>query len=146
MAEVKRIAAGLDDSIQGLRDRTLLLVWFMTALRRSEVAEMEVSSLVWENAGLRIKIPESKTDRFRVGQAGFVSRAEVELRPVESLDTWLEAAQISDGPIWRWVHASGKVMPYGLSGRGLAQTIKRLVATIGLDARTSMAIRCGSAL
>ena len=49
------------DGIEGIRDRTLLLVGFSSGMRRSELASLERTAIRPSEFGLRIEIPRSKS-------------------------------------------------------------------------------------
>jgi site-specific recombinase XerD len=51
------------DTLRGTRDRALLLLGFVGALRRSELAALTVADLEPNEAGLRVTVRHSKTDQ-----------------------------------------------------------------------------------
>ena len=54
-------------TIRSLRDRAILLVGYAGALRRSEIANLEISDLQYTPEGIRILIKKSKTDQTGSG-------------------------------------------------------------------------------
>jgi integrase len=54
------------------------------------------------------------------------------LRPVEAIQTWLAAAEISAGPVFRAVALGGKLGP-ALSTDAVACIVKRYAERVGLD-------------
>jgi hypothetical protein len=65
-----RPGCALPNSLQGIRDRALLLVGWTAALRRSELVGLDVgkradgtSHVVLQNEGLRLTIHRNKTDQ-----------------------------------------------------------------------------------
>jgi len=56
------------DTLQGRRDRAILLLGFAGAFRRSELANLLVSDLEEVPSGLRVHIRKSKTDQDGAGQ------------------------------------------------------------------------------
>jgi integrase len=81
----------------GLRDRALISVGYDAGLRRSELVPIEVEHFDWlPNGEASLLIPRSKTD-----QAGEGVRVWQSKRSVRLLKAWLEAAEISSGPVFR---------------------------------------------
>jgi integrase len=62
------VLAALPDDLSGVRDRALLLVGFVGAFRRSELARLERTHVAGHPKGLVITIPRSKTDPYGKGQ------------------------------------------------------------------------------
>ena len=88
------------DTLQGKRDRALLLLGFAGAFRRSELVALNVADIAEEAAGLRITIRKSKTDQEGQGQTVAIARGATHC-PVAALKAWLAAAGIVDGPLFR---------------------------------------------
>ncbi len=100
--------------LQGLRDRAILLLGFSGAFRRSELAALTVADIEETEAGLRVHIRSSKTDQESAGAVVAVIRGNGHC-PVRALNSWLEAAGITEGPIFRPLTKGGKVRPSALS-------------------------------
>ena len=65
-AEVKRMVDTVEPpTVQGARDRALLLLGFAGALRRSELVALDVEHLRARREGLAVLIATSKTDQVR---------------------------------------------------------------------------------
>ena len=64
---VHAIVAEMPFDLRGLRDRSLLLLGFAGALRRSELVALNVDDLEETAEGLRIR--QSKTDQDRAGNS-----------------------------------------------------------------------------
>lgn len=105
-----QILAPIPMDLPGLRDRALLLVGFAGALRRSELAGIRVDQLEQTERGLRLTLPQSKgsqTDAVVVP----LPYGHTELCPVRALTTWLEAAGITAGPVFRRIWLPKKARP-----------------------------------
>jgi integrase len=102
------------ETLIGRRDRALLALGFAGAFRRSELVALEVSDLTEVPDGLRVLIRRSKTDQTGQGQEVAIPRG-YRLRPVEAVQAWLAAAEISGGPVFRAVPLGGKVSTEALS-------------------------------
>ena len=130
------VAAMLDacgGGLAGIRDRALISVGFATAMRRSELMALELADLIPVEDGYRVVIRRSKGDQEGAGQEVAIPRG-YRLRPVEHLQTWLAAAGITEGRVFRSVisgHVGASMTSYAISLR-----IKRLVARAGHDPAT----------
>lgn len=116
-----------------LRDRALLLIGFAGAFRRSELVGISVENIVWLTSGIEVEIPSSKTDQEAQGQHVYIPKATSEKRcPVIALETWLSAARIDVGLVFRNVDRHGNVGRQ-LSTNAVAQIVKSSVARIDAD-------------
>jgi integrase len=88
------------NTLAGKRDRALLALGFAGAFRRSELVALEVEDLTEVPDGLRVRIRRSKTDQSGEGHEIAIPRG-YRLRLVEAVQTWLAAAEISSGPLFR---------------------------------------------
>jgi integrase len=116
----------------GKRDRALLALGFAGAFRRSELVALNVADLIEVADGLRVVIRHSKTDQEGQGAEIAIPRG-YRLRPVEAVQTWLAAAEISVGPVFRSVALGGKVGTVALSPYAASLVIKQRIAAVGLD-------------
>jgi integrase len=132
---LRKIVASLTDTLRGRRDRALLLVGFMGALRRSELVALNVEYIAFEGEGMVLTIRRSKTDPEAAGQLVGIPRSKAPATcPVRALQTWLESAAITDGPVFRPIERwSGWVLPRALDDRRVATLMKQLIAGAGLD-------------
>ena len=121
-----------DDSLRGRRDAALVALGFAAALRRSELVALQVDDLVEVEAGYRLMIRRSKTDQEGQGASIAVPHGR-RLRPVAAVRGWLDAAQITEGPVFRAVLKGSRVQPEALTDRSVAEIIKRLAAAAGYD-------------
>ena len=121
-------------TLSGLRDRALLLVGFAGALRRSELARLQVGDVAVTPEGLRLVVRQAKTDQEGRGLVKGIRYGEQRLTcPVRSLRDWCRAAGIDEGPIFRGVDRHGNVAGSALSGRSVARIVKRAARRAGLD-------------
>jgi integrase len=122
-------------SLRALRNRAIVLLGFASAMRRSELVALDVSDIEWRETGILITIRESKTDKFKEGQQIGVVKGSVAC-PVAALKSWLSAAGISEGPIFRSVlnRRNQRVTDRRLAGRNIAAVVKAGVAKLGLNA------------
>jgi integrase len=88
LALLKKMVQKTDPSIIGIRDKTLLLVGWFGALRRSEIANLKIGNLSITDQGAELTLLTPKGSQ--TGEE-FVTipRIESMLCPVASLETWL---------------------------------------------------------
>jgi integrase len=55
--------------------------------------------------------------------------------PVRTLQSWIEAAALTAGPVFRSINRHGRVQSAGLSGIDVARVVKKLAGRAGLDPR-----------
>jgi integrase len=109
-AILRQILAPIPTDFRGLRDRALILTGFAGALRRSELAAIRVEQLEKTARGLRLTLPQTKGSQ---AEAVIVPLpyGQSELCPVRALTTWLEAAGIAGGPLFRRLWLPKKARP-----------------------------------
>jgi site-specific recombinase XerD len=131
------------DTLAGKRDRALLGLGFAGAFRRSELVALNVSDLREDKDGLRVLVRRSKTDQAGKGFEKAIPHGRY-IRPVALLREWLDAAEITEGPLFRQVGRSGRVRAVRkvggeeprLTTQAVADIIKRYAKAAGLDAST----------
>ena len=127
------MVAQCPDTLRGTRDRAVLLLGFAGAFRRSELAALTLADLEPNDAGLRVTVRRSKTDQEGKGQVVAIL-AGTRLKPVDAVSAWLEAAGITEGPMFRAIDRHGNVLHEPLSTRSIAEIVKNYAKCIGLDA------------
>jgi site-specific recombinase XerD len=135
-ATADRLAAMLaaipTDTLAGKRDHALLLLGFAAALRRSELVALTVEDLEEVPEGLRVLIRRSKTDQEGEGRTIAIPPGS-KLRPIAAAKAWLEAAGITTGALFRSINKGGRMSDEPLTGRTVADLVKRYAAAAGLD-------------
>jgi site-specific recombinase XerD len=121
-----------DGNLAARRDRALLLLGFAGAFRRSELVALDVADLEEVRDGLRITIRRGKTDQEGHGTTIAVVRGEVAC-PVAALRDWLQAAGITDGPLFRPIRRGGHVQNGRLTDRSVATIVKTYAQQAGFD-------------
>jgi site-specific recombinase XerD len=121
-------------SLIGVRDRALLLVGFAGAFRRSEVVSLDVADVTFSSDGLIVQLRRSKTDQEGEGRkVGLPFGSNPLTCPVRSLRTWLDAAAVVSGPIFRAVDRHANVADTRLTDQSVALVVKRCAKAAGLD-------------
>lgn len=133
--DIRRMVASLPSGLLGVRDRALLLVGFAGAFRRSELVGLNRGDCEFTTEGVVITLRRSKTDQEGAGRKTAIPYGlNADTCPVRALLAWIDAAGITEGPLFRSVNRHGTVQPGRLSGYSVAIVVKRHATTAGLDA------------
>lgn len=130
---LKKMLRSIPDSLIGKRDRAIILIGFAAALRRSELVDIKVNDLERTAEGVFLTIPRSKTDQEGAGHIVPIPRGS-KLKPVEALESWLQAAGITEGYVFRPVAKGGRVGAGPIADIGVARIIKHWAQAAGFDA------------
>ncbi len=113
MAEIQAFLNSPGDNLPTTRERAMLCVAYDAMTRRSELIAIDVEDLKFLDDGTgRLLIRRSKTDQAGEGHVAYLSR-----QTVGFLKTWLKAAAIKEGPLFRRIIGRGTVT-YDRKGRG----------------------------
>jgi len=140
----------IPDTLPGLRDRALILVGFAAALRPSELAGLDVAALARHEDGIALFLPWRKNDQEAHGTTVWLPAGQTDLCPVTALETWLAAAEISEGPLFRrlWhlppprIHKGARrklvaeryrIGPNPIDTDSIALVVKKWTGRAGLD-------------
>lgn len=127
---LEAMVATCNDSLEGLRDRALLLfAWASGGRRRSEVAAACVEQLTKvDDRGYLFRLNRSKTNQE--GNANLPDKP-IRGKAAEALQGWLDASEIREGPIFRrlWKSRLGPA----LSPAAVAEIIRKRARLAGLD-------------
>lgn len=133
-ADIKAMVDCLPGSLLGLRDRALLLVGFAGAFRRSELVSLTQADIQFTSDGLTLHLRRSKTDQEGQGRVvGIPYGSHRETCPVRSLQAWLKASGITEGPLFRAINRHGQIQPGALGDKAVALVVKRWAEAAGLD-------------
>jgi len=122
------------DSLRELRNRAIILVGFAGAFRRSELVALDVSDIEETAEGMLVTLRRSKTDQEGLGRRVAIPRGEIAC-PVAALRAWLNAANITEGAIFRRIvnKRAQRVTDRPLAGRNVASIVKQSAANLGFD-------------
>ncbi len=136
-----------EPDLGGQRDRALLLVGFVAALRRSELAALSVERVNEHPNGLVLTLPRSKTNQTGVHtelvvlpRAGNPARC-----PVRALQRWLELAAITEGPVFRRVTKGNRPGALALNPESINHLVQQAVARAEMNptAYSAHSLRAG---
>ncbi|ONF46476.1 tyrosine-type recombinase/integrase [Methylobacterium radiotolerans] len=137
--ELRRAIEALPHTLAGKRDRALILVGFAAALRRSELASLEIArrdgtSWIEERPdGLVIHLARTKTDQKGEGaEVGVPYGSNPETCPVRTYRAWLKASKLREGPAFRPITRNGQIGEQALTGQSVATIVKGAVEAAAL--------------
>ena len=132
-ADIRKLVDALDlTTIQGIRNRALLLIGFDSALRRSELVSITLNHIERQEKGLLIYIPYSKTDQSGKGtQVAILRRENSPYCPVSALERWLEMSKIDRDYLFRRIYKNLRIGDNPLTGRSVSLIIKRCAKAAG---------------
>jgi integrase len=133
-ADIQRIITARRKDLLGLRDAALVLVGFAGGFRRSELAGIHICDLKFSTDGVVVTVRKSKTDQESAGrEVGLPFGSSSQTCPVLALRQWLDAAKITDGPVFRSVGRYGHVSRRGLHKDSIGKLLKRAAARAGMN-------------
>jgi integrase len=122
------------DDLKAKRDRSIVLLGFAAALRRSELADLRAEDLRFEKRGLIVTIRRSKTDQDGTGAEIAVPYvATRSLCAVRAVKAWLDASGITAGPLFRSFTLQRQMLDTPIDGRDVANLVKKLAGKARLD-------------
>lgn len=128
---LEAMLATCDESLEGVRDRAILLFgWSSGGRRRSEVASACVEHLTkTQNDNYLFRLARSKTNQDGTGR-GIVEKP-INGVAAAALTRWLGASGISEGPLFRrlWKSRLGPA----LSPAAIAEIVRKRACLAGLD-------------
>jgi site-specific recombinase XerD len=147
----KRWAAGSkrasETDLAGARDRVLLLVGFVAAMRRSELSALTLQNIGDHENGLVLTLPRSKTNQYgdAVELVVLPRSGNPDRCPVAAVKTWMQLAGIAEGPLLRPVSKGNRALPRPLTAAAVNDLVKAAVARAGLnsDVYSAHSLRAG---
>jgi site-specific recombinase XerD len=119
-------------TLQGKRDKLILILGFAGAFRRSELVALTVADIEEVPDGLKVLIQKSKTDQEGTGHT--IAILNGRLNVVGVLKDYLKAANLTEGAVFRPITKYGKIRKQALSDRSIADIVKRYASAAGLNA------------
>jgi integrase len=130
--DIRRCVAAMPSTLIGTRDRAMLLLLFAGALRRSELAALDIADISLSSRRATITIRRSKADQEGRGATIGIPRGRRETCPVRAIEQWIDRAGLTEGRLFRSVDRHGRIGE-AVSGAAVAEIVKRSVARVGLD-------------
>ncbi len=132
-AALRNMLAAIDgEGLRALRDRAILAIGMAGALRRSEIAALQVEHIGLVPEGIRVTIAHSKTDQARQGIVIAIPEGS-RLRPKALLLAWMDAAGHVEGPLFLRLSRLDALTAAAMSDRAIARLVQRHAAAAGYD-------------
>jgi integrase len=129
LAYFKRVVQSIDTARpDGVRDRALLLLGLAGAFRRDELASLDLSHLRFDDDGLVVELPKSKTNQKGEAEEKAIFFApDRRSCPVRAVKDWLEVLQQqgrSSGPLFLSFHKGQRLSRRRLSTFSLNEIVQ----------------------
>ncbi|MCE3608232.1 site-specific integrase [Massilia sp. P8910] len=133
--DLERIVGALANlgTLKAARDNALLQIGFFGGLRRSELVAIDVSHIGLQTEGMTITLPRSKTDQTGEGIVKAIPYGDGACCPATALRTWLDAAGIASGPVFRPISKWGDVSTAALHEGSVNAILEQGARLAGLD-------------
>jgi len=119
------LQAGSVDSLRGKRNRAMLAMLIGCGLRRAELLGLTMNSIQlreehWVIADL-------------AGKGGHIRTVPIPFWVKKAVDVWNEAAQITEGRVFRSINKAGKIWGNGMTPKVLWEVVKAAAGRAGID-------------
>lgn len=121
------------NTLKAKRDNALLQIGFFGGYRRSELVSLEVSHVTSEPDGIVITLRRSKTDQEGTGIIKAIPYGDGLCCPAKALRTWLNAAGITSGPLFRPISKWNEVGMDALHAGSVNSILEACAKMTGLD-------------
>lgn len=140
--ELRLILEQIPNDPKGIQDRAILCIGLAYALRRSEIVALDWNDLEISDAAMTIRIGRGERGQGPGYWTRTVARTLTETCPVAAMERWLEASEISVGPIF--TSSRGNRM----EGRYAASILKQYGEKAGFDPKVlgAQSLRSGHIL
>lgn len=146
--DIRQILGPIDrTTAKGARDAAIILLGFASALRRSELAALDLTDVEPKPGGLLLHVRRSKTDQDAAGQVVAVAHGQhPETDPIAALDGWLDLRRREPGPLFTSMR-NKTITDERLSGNAIARMLRNRAERAGLPAEriTPHSLRAGHA-
>ena len=128
------ILALAPESVIGVRDAAILALGFAAALRRSEIAALEVRDISIMGATMMVRVRRSKTDQAGRGYDIPVIEGS-RIRPISRVRRWIGAVGLEDphAPLFMSMNCGGSLPARGIHPDNVNRIVKIWVERIGFD-------------
>jgi integrase len=138
--QLKTVCHSLGAEPIHIRNRALILLGFVSALRRSDIARLDTDNVHFEQGYVRLWIAFSKTDQLGTGRDVFLyPSADPALCAVAALKAWkqlrLEHFGSFRGPLFLRCDKSAAISDGALSPDSVCRVLQRLLDSVGIPSR-----------
>lgn len=114
------------NSLASLRNRCLLTLGYFGALRGSELLSVQVDHIKWQEQGITLLIPKSKTDQANEGQSCAIPLLGNSLCPSTQAELWISESGISQGALFPSINRWDQLGQRAMTIAGLNKLIKQI--------------------
>lgn len=132
-------------TLLGRRDRALLIVWYYSAARRVEMADLKTRHVIEHPEGLRLVLPITKTGE-RDPLVPHDGHLDGECGPycgVRVYREWITASRVHTGRVFRRLDRHGNLHDAGISAESVGDRLAHYCALAGVDRKTGHGMRRG---
>ncbi|WP_078085108.1 site-specific integrase [Microbulbifer mangrovi] len=133
IAAMAQTIRALPDSKKSRRDLALVLIGYFGAFRRSELVAIQVEDLHWEDEGVIVRIPRSKTDQQGQGMSRALPFGPDSVCPATALRGWLDCTGTKEGPVFRSINRWDQVQTTQLGAGSVNTLLKKLGTDCDFD-------------
>lgn len=116
----------LPESNKKYRDIALVLIGFFGAFRRSELVNIQIEDLEWDEDGLIIQIDRSKTDQQGHGLKRAIPFGDKYCCAATAVKDWLNHSKIDTGALFRPINRWGQIQNRQLNPSSINELLKGL--------------------
>lgn len=127
------VVAGKGRPMQAARDTALLLLGWVGAFRRSELATLRCEDVAWLEGGIEITLRQSKVDQTGIGFVKYLPDAHGSRCPRLALQHWLKVSGITEGYLFRPINRHDQIAGHPLTAQAIALIVKRIIQQTGRD-------------
>lgn len=134
LPQLSAIAAGMSEpGALNARNRSLILFGFASALRRANLAALDLADVQFTERGLVVSVRREKQDQLGVGRKlGIAHGHHPGTCALSALIDWLQHRGMGPGPLFQQVR-NGAATGLRLHPARVAKVVQAQIATLGLD-------------
>lgn len=115
------------------RDAAIISLGFAGALRRSEIAQINIEDIHFKDSGLLLYLPKSKTDQTGEGKWLLIAYGKNQhICPVRLVGKWIRKSGITEGALFRSI-GKGDKLGERIHPASIARIVKKRAKQAGLD-------------
>lgn len=121
------------ESLADHRDAAIISLGFAGALRRSELAQINIEDLQFKDSGILLYLPKSKTDQTGEGKWLHIAYGNNQhICPVRLVGRWIRESGIREGALFRSI-GKGDRLGNRIHPASIARIVKERAGKAGLD-------------
>ncbi|AXE21905.1 integrase (plasmid) [Runella rosea] len=127
MNELKKVLRTMEtETHAGMRDKSLILLGFAGAYRRSELVDLNIENVEFNEDGAIITLTKSKTNQYgEAEEKAFFYSPEASLCPIRNLKNWIMRLERTTGPLFVRVRKGDRLTTDRLNDMTVYTTVKK---------------------